>query len=590
MSKSDQIFGRNADTIHKWAAGAARDFGQSTQQAEESASSFGNMFRQLDIGVQPATRMSKKMVELASDFASFHNADITDVLQAQQAAFRGEYDAVQRFVPTINAAAVQQKAMAMTGKENAASLTDQEKALATYQLLLQGAGKAQGDFDRTSGGAANQMRIMQAELTNAAAQLGTVLLPIVTKAAGIISGFAQAFASLPPGAKEVITVIGGVVAAVGPFLVVGSKMIQWGKSIHSAWKLASDALIDVQRAAVNTSITMAQTSVSGATWGQKLGTAATGVGLGLLAYEGTLTLMGKAQEWVFGKTVSLEDRLKQLGATVKAMDGPTTGMVARFTDVVRAYALSHENAAGLTVQLGAFKEVAASNIGVAARLADQFGTTSVVGKLFHDTLDRMRGAQNDANNAQQAGQLVLQGYSAAAADAAVATQSMHNSLLAAAGGTVGYQAALMNIDQAQRTYNQAVAEHGADSAEAAEAANRLQSAQLQGVQAANSLDQANQALTQALASGTKSYDEQKKQLDLALFLHPENAAGIQLEKEALDRAKAAADALPGSKTVKVNADTGDFHAALDDVNRTVQETSGKVVNVVINTIHKELFG
>lgn len=181
QSKSNTVFGESAKAINDWAASASTGFGQSKAQALDSASAFGNMFSQLGMGKQTAAEMSMKMTELASDFASFHNADITEVLQAQQAAFRGEYDALQKFVPTINAAAVQQEAMAETGKTNAAQLTAQEKAAATYTLMLKGAGDAQGDFDRTSGSLANQQRILSAQWQDLQVKIGQVLIPALTE-------------------------------------------------------------------------------------------------------------------------------------------------------------------------------------------------------------------------------------------------------------------------------------------------------------------------------------------------------------------------------------------------------------------------
>lgn len=181
LSKSNTIFGEQAGAIEKWASGASTGFGQSKASALDAAASFGNMFTQLGMGGTVAADMSVKMTELASDFASFHNADITEVLTAQQAAFRGEYDALQRFVPTINAAAVAQEAMAQTGKKSTAELTAGEKAAATYTLMLKGAGDAQGDFDRTSGSLANQQRILSAQWTDFQTQIGQVLIPALTR-------------------------------------------------------------------------------------------------------------------------------------------------------------------------------------------------------------------------------------------------------------------------------------------------------------------------------------------------------------------------------------------------------------------------
>lgn len=186
LSKSNTVFGEQGKAIEKWASGAARDFGQSKEQALAAAGSFGNMFTQLGIGAPVAADMSMKMVELASDFASFHNADITEVLTAQQAAFRGEYDALQKFVPTINAATVEQKALEMTGKATTKELTAQEKALAVQAIMMENAGAAAGDFDRTASGLANQQRILSAEWENAKVKLGEVLLPILQKVLAVV--------------------------------------------------------------------------------------------------------------------------------------------------------------------------------------------------------------------------------------------------------------------------------------------------------------------------------------------------------------------------------------------------------------------
>lgn len=179
MSKSANVFGASAAAIDAWAQQGATDFGLSKQAALEAASSFGNMFSQLGIGSGQAAQLSQNMVELAADFASFHNADIEDVITAQSAAFRGEYDSLQRFLPLINAASVEQEALSMTGKKTTKELTAQEKALAVNNLMMKGAGAAAGDFDRTSDSLANQQRVLAANIENTQAIIGQKLQPVM---------------------------------------------------------------------------------------------------------------------------------------------------------------------------------------------------------------------------------------------------------------------------------------------------------------------------------------------------------------------------------------------------------------------------
>lgn len=215
QSKANTVFGESIDLVNKFGENAAESYGMSKQAAIDASSTFGNLFVQLGTGQEESAKLSVKLTGLASDFASFHNADITEVIEAQTAAFRGEYDAVQRFVPTINAAKVEQQAMAETGKANAKELTAQEKAMATYTLLVEGAGPAMGDFARTSDSMANQTRIAKAQLQDASAELGQSLIPAATKAAEAVAVIAKAFGALPGPAQSAIVGVGGLTLGLG---------------------------------------------------------------------------------------------------------------------------------------------------------------------------------------------------------------------------------------------------------------------------------------------------------------------------------------------------------------------------------------
>jgi hypothetical protein len=187
LSKSNAVFKGSAAGVEAWAKGAADNIGLSTRAALDAASGFGNMFVQLGIGGTDAARMSERIVELGVDLRSFSNANIEDVLAAQSAAFRGEYDSVQRFLPLINAATVEQRALALTGKRTTKELTAQDKALAVNALMFEGAGDAVGDYDRTQDSLANQQQKTTALWEDAKVELGTGLIPVMQGLAGVLN-------------------------------------------------------------------------------------------------------------------------------------------------------------------------------------------------------------------------------------------------------------------------------------------------------------------------------------------------------------------------------------------------------------------
>lgn len=178
LSKSQTIFGENAGALESWASGAAQAAGLSKAAALEAAAGFGNMFTQIGFTGDEAASLSQKVVQMSADLGSFNNVPTADVADRMSAAFRGEYDSLQALIPNINAARVEQEAMAATGKTNASELTAQEKAAAVLAIVNKDGAAAMGDYAKTADGAANTQKTLTASLEDQQSKLGQTLMPI----------------------------------------------------------------------------------------------------------------------------------------------------------------------------------------------------------------------------------------------------------------------------------------------------------------------------------------------------------------------------------------------------------------------------
>lgn len=163
MSKNTIVFGAAADEVRRFTEGAAKGLGQSQAQALEATGVFGNLFRALEIGEKPAAEMSTTLVQLASDLASFNNASPEEALDALRAGIVGETEPLKRFGVNLNEATIKAKALELGIANGTDTLTAAQKAQAAYALILDQTTLAQGDFARTSGGLANQQRILAAQ-------------------------------------------------------------------------------------------------------------------------------------------------------------------------------------------------------------------------------------------------------------------------------------------------------------------------------------------------------------------------------------------------------------------------------------------
>lgn len=222
LNKSSVIFGRNAGTVRDWAKDSARSFGLSRGAAIDAATGFGNMLTQLGYTGEAAVQASTDTVKLAADLGSFNNLDTGDVLDRIGAAMRGEYDSLQLLIPNINAARVEQEALAETGKTSADQLTAQEKATATLAIIQRDGAAAANDFAETSGGLANQSKIAAAQFEDFKSTLGQAFLPVATTTFQFLNDTAiPALEGIFDAAGTVIGVIddipGPVLAAAGAF-------------------------------------------------------------------------------------------------------------------------------------------------------------------------------------------------------------------------------------------------------------------------------------------------------------------------------------------------------------------------------------
>jgi phage-related protein len=180
-NKIETVFEGSADAVNKFAANAAVGFGQTKQAALDAAATFGIFGKSAGLSGDELADFSTNLVGLTSDLASFYNTSPEEAADALASALRGQSLPMQKYGVLLNDATLKQKAFEMgLIKTNKAALTPQQKILAANAVILEQTSVAQGDFARTSGGLANQQRILRAQLENMRTTIGTGLLPVVT--------------------------------------------------------------------------------------------------------------------------------------------------------------------------------------------------------------------------------------------------------------------------------------------------------------------------------------------------------------------------------------------------------------------------
>jgi hypothetical protein len=196
-SKVNTLYGSSATKLSDAAATAADTVNLSSGKYLEAAGNLGNLERNMGLSQKASADMSVGMIQLAADMGSFNNADPADVLNAMQSALVGQTEPLRKYGVMIDEATIKNEAVSLGLYNGVGALDKSARANATYQLMLDQTGQAQGDLARTSDGLANKQAKAAAKQEEAWTQLGEAIMPLA--------------AEIMPILADVVTIVVGLV-------------------------------------------------------------------------------------------------------------------------------------------------------------------------------------------------------------------------------------------------------------------------------------------------------------------------------------------------------------------------------------------
>jgi hypothetical protein len=218
LNKVDVAFKNSSQEVKDFAKTTLESFGIAEGTALDMAALFGDMSTSMGLSTDEAAKLSTSLVGLAGDLSSFKNMNIEEVTTALNGVFTGETESLKRLGIVMTEVNLKQFAMEQGITKNIKLFTQAEKVQLRYNYVMAQTTNAQGDFARTSDGAANQMRIFQETLKELGAEFGQIMLPTFEKIIKKVNELLKEFRALTPQTKKVILVVAGVVAAIGPLL------------------------------------------------------------------------------------------------------------------------------------------------------------------------------------------------------------------------------------------------------------------------------------------------------------------------------------------------------------------------------------
>jgi len=221
----DTTFGDNASKINEWAKSADTAFGLSELQAKQFTGTLGAMLKSMGLTGDAVLTMSEGMTGLAGDMSSFYNIPIEDALIKIRAGLSGETEPLKQLGINMSVANLNAYALAQGLGKTYDSMSQAEQATLRYNYLMSVTKDTQGDFAKTSGSLANQMRIASLNVKSLGTDIGSILLPVAQDAIQKFNGIAEklrdalANPEIQASIKKLATMIGELVTGALKFLV-----------------------------------------------------------------------------------------------------------------------------------------------------------------------------------------------------------------------------------------------------------------------------------------------------------------------------------------------------------------------------------
>ena len=222
----DVTFGSATEAINSWSKECLAAYGMNEVSAKRYAGTIGAMLKSSGLAGDAIVDMSKDMVGLAGDMASFYNLDLETAFEKIRSGISGETEPLKQLGINMSVANLEAYALSQGITTAYNEMSQAEQVMLRYNYLMSTTADAQGDFARTQDSYANQTRLLSESWLEFTGIMAEQLLPVLTT---IVSWLNNIVAFLTENADMVSAVLVGLATTVGILAVawVAHAAAQW---------------------------------------------------------------------------------------------------------------------------------------------------------------------------------------------------------------------------------------------------------------------------------------------------------------------------------------------------------------------------
>lgn len=216
--------GQYAEEAYNYAQKVSEVMGIDPAEWMQNLSVLNTIISGFGVAGDKAAFMSKNLTQLTYDLQSSYGEALgtttAQMAQKVQSAIAGELEPLRRLGYDLSVARLQEEALSLGITKRVSAMNQAEKSQLRYYAMMTQVTELQGDMGRTLEQPANMLRILRAQLEQAARAIGNLFIPVLTKVLPIAIALASALRQ--------------IIGAIAELFGVTIQDPEWGSSFGNA--------------------------------------------------------------------------------------------------------------------------------------------------------------------------------------------------------------------------------------------------------------------------------------------------------------------------------------------------------------------
>lgn len=216
--------GQYAEEAYNYAQKVSEVMGIDPAEWMQNQAVLNTIISGFGVAGDKAAFMSKNLTQLTYDLQSYYGEALgtttAQMSQKVQSAIAGELEPLRRLGYDLSVARLQEEALSLGITKRVSAMNQAEKSQLRYYAMMTQVTEVQGDMGRTLEQPANMLRILRAQLEQAARAIGNLFIPVLTKVLPIAIALASALRQ--------------IIGAIAELFGVTIQDPEWGSSFGNA--------------------------------------------------------------------------------------------------------------------------------------------------------------------------------------------------------------------------------------------------------------------------------------------------------------------------------------------------------------------